>query len=258
MSAFESYRREAALVGYKAYAGLRTEIERTRLGALWWVLEPVVSMTVYYVVFSVILKRGGPDYVSFLFVGIIPWRWFQATVQKASKSLIAGKRLMLQVDVPKRVFPSVAFLEEAFKTLIVFVLLLIFLAVIGEEFGRAYIYLPFVIAAEALLIAALAYFFASITPFAPDIALALANVLRLLFFLSGIFYNIARFPPSAQNLFRLNPMAVILESLRAIMLNNQTPDLARLTIIGACSAALLALSLFLLSRWSHEYPKLKI
>ena len=55
----------------------------------------------------------------------------------------------------------------------------------GEEFGRAYVYLPLLIAIEALLISALAFFFASITPFIPDMGIALANLLRLLFFLSG-------------------------------------------------------------------------
>ena len=59
-----------SLVLYKTYAYLRAESERTYVGVLWWIVEPVVSMSVYYVVFTA-LHRGTENYVAFLLVEVV-------------------------------------------------------------------------------------------------------------------------------------------------------------------------------------------
>jgi lipopolysaccharide transport system permease protein len=250
-------RRYRSLILYKAYSDLRTEVERTRLGMVWWILEPIASMVVYYLVFSVILKRGTENYVAFLLAGVVPWRWFQAAVMHGSNSVVAAKRLIQQVHLPKVILPMVAFLTDLFRFCLVFVLLVSFLALFGAPFGWSYLWLPLVLLAQGLFIAGLSFLTAAVTPFFPDLRIGLQNILRLLFFLSGVFYDLNMFSETAQFYVRLNPMAVILESYRKVMLHDVQPDALRLALILVGSAAILAGAVALLTRFDHEYPKLK-
>lgn len=251
-------RRYLSLIFYKTYADLRAESERTYVGYLWWVVEPVVSMAVYYVVFSVILSRGGPDYVAFLFAGVVPWRWFQSTVMRGSSAILSSRGLMQQVYLPKLVLPITSFLADTFKFVFVFLLLLGFLFFSGYRFGTAYLALPAVLGTQALLIAALTVLFAGVTPFLPDLKVVLQNVMRLWFFLSGVFYDLDVFSERAQEYLRLNPMAVILESYRAVMIEGRIPDLGALAVFAALSAATLLFAIQLVRKLDYVYPKLKL
>ena len=64
------------LIAYKTYADLRAEAERTYLGVVWWFLDPLIHISIYYFVFSVIMSRGTENFIAFLAVGVIVWRWF--------------------------------------------------------------------------------------------------------------------------------------------------------------------------------------
>ncbi|HPQ27545.1 MAG TPA: hypothetical protein PLQ82_03640 [Desulfobacteraceae bacterium] len=62
-------RRYIELVFFKAYANLRSEAARTYLSFLWWIIDPVLFMSVYYVVFAVLLQRGTKGYIPNLSIG---------------------------------------------------------------------------------------------------------------------------------------------------------------------------------------------
>lgn len=244
------------LILYKTYADLKAESQRTYAGFVWWIIEPAVSMLVYYVVFSVLLERRGEEFIAFLFAGVVPWRWFQSTVMRGSKTIAAARGLMQQVHLPKIVFPMTGVLGDTVKFLIVFVVLLAYLALTGRPPNSAYLALPVVLAVELLVITAATSLAAGIVPFLPDLRIVLQNILRLVFFLSGVFYEISRFPDTVQGYLRLNPMAVILESFRAVLLDGHWPDLTALAWIALVSSLALVTGWVLILRWDHVYPKL--
>lgn len=249
--------RYLSLIAYKTYADLRTESERTYAGFVWWIVEPVLSMAVYYLVFGVIMKRGTPDYVQFLFVGLVPWRWLHTTVMHGSNSILAERSLMQQVYLSKLVFPSVSVLTDTFKFLVVFLLVLGFVWISGFPPNAAYLALPMVLVVQFLLVSALAILFASVGPLVPDIRIVLDNVVRLWFFLSGVFYDLDRFSPEAQYYLRMNPMAVLLESYRDILLHGRWPDFVRLGWFSLLSLVILAIGIGIVRRYEYVYPKLR-
>ena len=257
MRSRSAFRRHLALVVYKTYADLRSESERTYVGFLWWIAEPVISMLVYYLVFGVLLDRGIPNYVQFLFVGLIPWRWLQTTVVHGASSILGARSLMQQVYVSKLVFPVVAVLTDTFKFLVVFVLLLLFLWATGFGVAWSYLALPLVAVAQLALICGLTVIFAGIAPLFPDVRIVLDNLVRLWFFLSGVFYDVDRFSETASGYLRLNPMTTILESYRAILLDGEWPDPARLLVILVGSLGLCLAGTAWVRRYEFIYPKLR-
>lgn len=248
--------RNLRIVLYLAYRELRAESERTYIGFLWWILEPLASLLVYYVVFGLVLIRDIDNYVAFLFVGLVPWRWLQTSVMHGSSSILAAKGLMRQVHLSKVVFPAVALLTNAFKFSIVFLLVVVFVLLSGFPVTAAYLWLPVLFLVQALLIAAASLLAAAITPFFPDLRIVLDNVVRLWFFLSGIFYDVSSFSEEVQTWFRLNPMVPILEGYRAVLMRGAAPDPTLLAVIGIGGAALTALAGQIILRYDYQYPKL--
>src|SRR5690606_24175274 len=75
------------LISYKAYADLKAEASRTYINYLWWVLDPLMSLMVYYVVIGLLFQRGGPGFIFVLLVGIIFWRWYSESISHGASTI---------------------------------------------------------------------------------------------------------------------------------------------------------------------------
>jgi lipopolysaccharide transport system permease protein len=243
------------LVCYKAYADLRAEAARAYLGVLWWVLEPLLYMTVFYLVFGLLLQRGGKGFVSFLLCGLVIWRWFASSVSRGANAIPSNAGLMLQVYLPKYLFPSMVLIANSIKFLIVLVLLLIYLVIVESSLHVTWTALPFLLVTQLLLIAACASLLAVVVPFAPDLRILIENGLALLFFMSGVFYDIREFPAETQAYFDLNPMAVLIENYRGVLLEGAWPDWQALGMVMLVAALGICLALYWLTRYDRVYPK---
>lgn len=243
------------LILYKTYADLRAEAAKTYINYLWWVIDPLLSMLVFYVVFGLIFQRGGEGFVPFLLIGLVAWNWYKQGVSHAGNSILTGKGLMNQVHVPKLVFPTVTLLTDLTKFGFVFALLLIFLWLSGNGISRAYLALPLVLAVQLIFTAALAFLLAALVPYLPDLKFLVDNLLQLQFFASGIFFAGNEIPERYQFWFYLNPMASLIHDYRAILLDHEWPSWSRLSLIALASLALLALAVTLIQRHDREYPR---
>ena len=244
------------LVIQNAKAGLRAEASRGFLGMLWWVIEPVMYMGVFYTVFAHLYQRGNENYVWFLLTGLTAWKWFHATVNTGASSLIAGAGLMNQVYLPKIVFPLTNIVVNAFKFLFILILLLIFLQFTGNKSSWPWVLLPILVLVQLLLTTAITCFLAAIMPFFPDMKVILNNILTMLFFLSGIVFDIRTLPASVQKYLMLNPMAAIITNYRFLLLNGVPPDWLQLFMIMLFSFVILLLSIWLFRRYDCLYPKI--
>lgn len=244
------------LILYRAYSDLRQESERTYAGYLWWIIEPLAQLVVYYLVFGLLLRRRGPDFVALLVVGIVTWRWMQTATMSGADAISGGRALMQRVYLPKIVFPTVAILTTTFKFLVTFLLVLVFLWLSGYGVSAAYVVLPCLFVIELSFIAAVTYISAAVVPFLPDLRIVLDNALRLLFFLSGVFYPGSALPEGFRPYFYLNPMATLIDAYRDVLLHGQWPPAWPLVAVGLFSSAGVLAGSYLLARYDYVYPKL--
>jgi lipopolysaccharide transport system permease protein len=245
----------AELLAYKAYADLRAESARTYIGFVWWFIDPIVNMALFYFVFSFLLDRGVEDYVPFLLIGMVTWKWFNSSVVVAANSIRANAGLISQVYIPKPFFPLVVVAETTVKFAIAFGLLLGFLWAYGFDVDVHYAALPLVALVQLGFISAVALLVSSVVPFFPDLNIVLENVLRMLFFLSGVFFPTARLPESIQPWFALNPMLVLIESFRDVLMYGRWPSASALVSVMAASLAVGAAGWWLLARYDRVYPR---
>ena len=97
---------------YRAWAEIKSESKRSYAGILWWVIRPLLSLAVYGIVFGMIFKNTVPNFLLFLFSGIIAWEWFASSVLRSANSINANRNLMLLVKVDPAMFPlSINFVD---------------------------------------------------------------------------------------------------------------------------------------------------
>ena len=244
------------LILYKTLADLRAEAARTYIGFLWWVLDPLIFMAIFYVVFGLLLKRSTPDFVPFLLIGLVSWRWFQNTITHSATSILGGQGLMQQVYVPKVVFPLVVILTDLVKFGVVLVILLVYLWIAGFNAGWTYIALPVLLITQFLLILGLTLLVSAIVPFLPDFKYLTDHTLQILFYFSGIFFAGSTIPENYQIYFYLNPMANIIEAYRDILMYQQYPNWLALALIAALGLGISTSAYRWIQQNDHLYPKL--
>ena len=235
---------------------LRAEAKRGYMGFIWWFVEPLIYMTVFYFLFGVILQlRGGIDNIPFLLCGLIAWKWFASGILSSAVSLQTNMGLSAQVYLPKYVFPTIASMTAMARFLMVFGLFILFLLIGGYSVTETWLALPLLIALQFFLIMSIGFFIASFLPFFPDFKFLLDNILLLMFFLSGIFFKVSALPVLFQEYLKYNPVTVLIESLRQILLDGIWPDWTALAKVALFSLIVFCCGLYLLVRYDRSYVK---
>jgi len=251
-SSFSHYRR---FVFVKVAANLRSEAVRNYLSYIWWFLEPLLHMVTYYLVFGLLLRRGTDDFVVFLLAGLIPYLWFSRTISHGMLSIVHGRGLMMQVHLPKIIFPTIVILHDAVKQSVIFTILLAFIVVYGINASPSWLAFPLIVLAEFLFITACCYLVAAIIPFLPDFNFLVTAGLQLLLFCSGVFYDIEMIAPDHRRIFYMNPMANLLQNYREILMYHNWPDWYSMAVISGCSILVICCMWIIIRRLDHIYPR---
>lgn len=244
------------LILYRSAAELKSEGTRTYAGYLWWILEPLMSLAVYYFAFKYIFHRETENFAIFLFIGIVIYRFFAGTVSRSAASISSGHGLMQLVYVHKTIFPLSVVMVNLVKFLITLLLVIVVAWLAGMRPTWSYLAMPILITLVLLVTAGISMICAAITPFFPDFQLILGTILHLMIFLSGVFYDIENLSPRTQTIIRLNPIAAIIEQSRTIILHGQWPNLKILSPALAEGVLFLAIGWLLINKFNRYYPKI--
>ena len=169
------------IIKYRSLAELRAEVRRGYLGILWWVVEPLLYMSVFFVLFAMGLRKGGIDAVPFFLTGLVPWKWFATCVSKAGGVLESNSNVLKQVNLPVFIFPSVTVVVNTFKFAVIFLILIVFLIFFTEPNYAVWWSLLLILTVQFVFTTAVTFWLAGIVPIIPDLRNVIQNCLMLLF-----------------------------------------------------------------------------
>jgi len=255
---FATLKRYLGIVLYRTVAGIKSEGRQNYLGYFWFLLEPALSTAVLYVVFTQIrVYNGGARYVAFLLIGMLTWNWFESSCIMGSLSIKMKFGVLNQYNLPKYIFPLVTILVNSWKFLWVFLVILIVSAVLGFPPNWHFFYLPVILMIQFLLIFGVTMPLSIGVTLANDLLTVASSVFRLMFFLSGIFFDSSIVPENLRSWFYANPMAVIIEAYRAVILDGgRAPDFSRLLEALVVSVVFLVAGLALHVHYDKKLLKL--
>ncbi len=247
-----TFHRFFSLVNMQAKMNLKAEASRFVLSYLWWVIEPMLFVLVFYFVFEVLLDSGRGDFLLFLVCGKIPFMWFSKSVIAASSSILQNKGLIQQIDVPKTLFPYVAVHQALYKQWAVFILLVLFVMFFGHYPSFIWLTLIPLIFVQYLLILCCSLIAALVVCYVKDVQMLISMGMMFLMFSSGIFWDVnALADPSKRELLLIyNPVAFIIDAYRQVLMYDAPYDFAHTLILGGGILILLLTVQFLIHKKS--------
>jgi lipopolysaccharide transport system permease protein len=251
-----NYKQYLAIIAFKTKTELKTEVQRTYLGFLWWILEPLMYLGIFYLVFTNLRGNKVENFVQFLLVGLVFWKWFAASISQSSGVVLIQINLLRQVKIPAWLFPIIKVSASFFKFIIIFILLLIMLWSTGFLPTFTTLYIFEIIVLQYLLITGIVLTLSAIVPFIPDIKNIVDNLMMGMFFLSGIFFSINDMPENFRDILYLNPMVHIIENARLILINDLAPNHSHLLYVLAIALAFIVIGLVLFRKFQNKFVKL--
>ena len=215
------------------------------LGILWAVISPLGTVVVLQFLFTKVLNSGRPHFPVFLYCGILPWTWFQASVQTGSTTLNENRDLVRTPFFSKPLLPWTVTCTNFIFYLFSLPVFLGLMVYEGLPFTNALLVLPVVWIVQWILTLAFTVLMAAIGILVRDWPHLLAVVLLFWFYLTPIFYDIGQLPPDTARWFAYNPLTAIVSAHRAILIHGELPDWAALGSVLVAGTALLAASLFI-------------
>lgn len=222
------------LVDVQARMALRADASRYMFGYIWWILEPLLFVAVFYVVFGIILNTGRADFLVFLMCGKLPFIWFSKTVNQASGSIVHNKGLIGKVNVTKMLFPLGIIQESLYKQSAVFALLFAVLAFNDYAVTTTHFWLIPLLLVNYLMIVVCSLIAACAVCIVRDFAMAIPLGMTFLLFSSGIFWDVRDLgdPHKTDLVLALNPIAFLLDAYRQILMNQTPPDATHMGLMA--------------------------
>lgn len=243
------------LIHTKSRLNLKSEANRNHLRYLWWVLDPLIYMSVFYVVIGLLLHRGGSGYLTFLLTGLAPYQWFAKSLQYSAPSILNGQGLMNQVKISPLFFPLVDIAQNAGKQVLVFLVLMIFLSFSGLPPNIYWLALIPVILVQLLFMTVLCSMLALIIPFMKDVLNLIPTMIQLLLWCSGILFRPETVPAKWQGLFFTNPIAMLIQQYREVFLYHHWPNWTGLAQISLESIVVIGLLALFYRKYESVYPR---
>jgi ABC-type polysaccharide/polyol phosphate export permease len=220
---------------------LRLRYQGSVFGWAWSLARPLALGIILSFALGKVLGTGIT--AEFLLAGLFPWFWFQGSVQAAAGAFVGNGGLLKKVKFPRAVLPISIVLGNTLQFVLTLPVLFGFLIFSGHEPNAAWLALPLIFALQLALTLGAAMFVSSVTVFFRDLEHITDVVLSLLFYATPIIYAASRVPESYRWVTRVNPLAPLAESWRAILLDGRLPD-GDIWISAALTVVLVALGWF--------------
>ena len=243
---------------YAARADLRAEVANSYLNWLWWIIEPLSSMLVFTLVFGVLFKNNDPHFSLFVFLGITVWDYFSRCVMSSVNLLRDNQHIISRVYLPKYILLVQRMLVLAFKMLICWGMVALMMIGFRVHVGVNLVFFLPTLAVFFTFCFAVSLYFLHFGVYVSDLSNLLGIALNLMFYVTGIFYNIQEsFPaPFGYLLQRINPVAHLIFCFRKALLYDQRPSCIMLGIWFTISVLLAAGGLRLVYRNENNYVKM--
>ncbi len=222
-----------------------------RLGLLWALIKPLMDILVYYVVFQTIMKQNIPAFASYLFIGLILWNFFLESTTGTIQILKTKKYLYQYSNMNKlEIYVSTLFANSIgfFFNFIMFVIFYNFLE--GQSTGSSVqnFWIIGIFLNLFILSLGMSLILSTIYIAAKDISQIWTVFTSFLFFLSPIFYQLARFKKALPGFEYGNPIAGIIINARRVMMQRLNPDFRLLGFDYVYAIILLVIGLIFLNK----------
>lgn len=238
---------------------LRQKYVGSTLGVLWYLVNPLVLMGAYTLMFGLVLKvQHIPDYPLFLMVGLIAWTFLQQSLLAAAPSLIEQGGLIRKAAFPREAIPASAVTVQLITSTAVLILLVPITVAVRGTFAAPLLLLPVLVSLLYCFVLGCALIVAVLHAYYRDVAPILTAALLPWFFLTPIYFEPSGIPfVQSHSVVRwliewVNPVAPFIESMRSVLYGGVAPSGGRIAYVFVAAALTLGLGVAVFRRLEGE------
>lgn len=249
---------------YVIYAGrseLKAEVANSYLNWLWWIIEPICFMFIYSFVFGFLFGTRVSHIQIFVYIGITMWDFFNRMLISSVQIVRNNKAIVSKVYIPKYMLLLVKLYVNAFKLMIAFLILFGMIIFTGVPFTLHMLWLFPILLVLFLITFAVCTFLLHFGVYVDDLANVTRIVLRMLFYLTGVFYDLENKVATVINeraavmIGNFNPIASLITSMRNVMIYGVNPNGKFLFFWLIVGLVLAAMGVSLIYRNENSYVK---
>jgi len=205
---------------FLAWRDIKVRYKQTVLGATWAVLQPLLTMGLFSLLFGYFLNlpSGGVPYPIFVYTGLLPWQLFAFALTQSSESLIADRNLITKVYFPRLLVPLSSMAAGLMDFAISFVILIGMLLLFRIPLSWRILTLPAFVLLALLCAMGVGLWFSALNVQYRDVRYALPFLAQFWFFATPIAYSIEIVPENWRWIYSLNPMTGVVEGFRWALL----------------------------------------
>lgn len=242
---------------YAAKSDLKSEIANSHLSWLWWILDPLLFMLVYTFISVIVFGTSQQYFPIFVFIGLSCWTFFEKVVKTSVTLVSSNSAIVSKVYIPKFMLIFVKMYVQGFKMLVSFSLVIIMMLIWRVQVGIEILWVIPLFILLILVTFAVSSIMLHFGVFVEDLSNIITVLLKLAFYLSGIFYTIrGRVPaPFDSLLLKGNPVAFIMDGLRNSMLYQSNTELLVYGIWLLVSVIVSIIGIKVIYKYENSYVK---
>ncbi len=204
------------LVYFLVWRDIKVRYKQTFLGAAWAILQPLLTMIVFSVIFGRLAKIPSDNipYPLFVFCALLPWQLFAHSLNESSNSLVVNRQLLTKVYFPRLVIPIAAVLAGLLDFFIGFLVLLIMMSAYHMTPTAAIVSLPFFLLLATCTALGVGLWLSALNVQYRDVRYVIPFLIQIWFFSTPVAYPSTLIPEWVRPIYGLNPMAGVVEGFR--------------------------------------------
>ena len=242
------------LVYFLTWRDLKVRYKQTALGAAWAVIQPVIQMVIYTLLFGGVaqLSSEGVPYPVFNFAALLPWGLFAKALGDAGRSLVNNRNMITKVYFPRLVIPVSSVLGGLVDFAIAFVVF-IFITIyyhLAPSANFDFVFRPALLALPLFILLALisalgvSLWFSAMNVIYRDVGHVLPFLTQVWFFITPIVYSSTEVSEQWRLIYALNPMTGVVEGFRWALIGTQATPWLMLTVSTVVALVVLVSGLF--------------
>ena len=216
------------LLYYLTWRDVLVRYKQAVLGVAWAILQPLLTMIVFTVVFNRALGVKSPDpgvpYEVFSFAGLLPWQFFSGALSRSGMSLVGNSNLLTKVYFPRLVIPMSAVLAGLVDFVISFIVLLVLMATFGVFPSWQIVTIPLFVVLAVLTALGVSLWLSALNVLYRDVQYIIPFLVQLWMFVSPVIYSIDNVPAGPLRvIYSLNPMTGVIGGFRWALYGKALP-----------------------------------
>lgn len=244
------------VVFFLAWRDIKVRYKQTVFGASWAILQPLITMVVFSVIFGKVAKMpsDGIPYPIFSYAALVPWTFFANSVSKGANSLVGGGGMLKQIYFPRLAMPLSATLGNVLDFVLAFLMLIVLMAFYEITPTMNIVWLPALLVLAFASAVGVSLVLTAMNVQFRDVRHAVPFLIQIWMFATPVVYPLSVIEdPVWKMVYALNPMVGVVEGFRWALLGLDTAPGPSILVSAAVAATMLIGGLFYFKRMERTF-----